>query len=111
MQPLDLKNQSRFLTQLPQQTKTLASSTLTTSLTPSQIVSPTQIVDKASNTIEHASRIYSPYLTPSAVHAESRQLAQGGMTPLYQHNIAATKYFNVSVTPKFRPHSNLNLMA
>ena len=110
MQPLDLKTQSRFLTQLPQQTPMLASLKPNNGGLASQPLYPTQAVNKASNTIEHARRIYSPYLTPSTVQAESRQVAQGGMTPIYQHNIAVTKYFNISVVPKPRSQY-LSLMA
>jgi hypothetical protein len=60
---------------------------------------------------EYVSRIFSPHLTPSAVHIENRQLAQSSVAPVYRHNIASTKYFNVSITPKLLPHLHTNLIA
>lgn len=61
--------------------------------------------------VEYVSRIFSPHLTPSAVHIENRQLAQSSVAPVYLHNIALTKYFNVSITPKLLPHLHTSLIA
>lgn len=111
MSLLDLKTQSSFLTKLPLQSPVLASLKPAVGRLPSSTVSPTQTTNKISHPIEYSRRIYSPYFSPSSVHVESRQLAQDGLSPIYQHSIAATKYFNVSVIPKLRPQSRLNLMA
>ena len=108
---LDLKAQSSFLTKSPLQTNVLASLKPAVGGPLIQTASPKQATIKTSHPIEYSHRIYSPYLSPSSVHVESRQLAQDGLSPIYQHNIAATKYFNVSVVPKLTPQSRLNLMA
>jgi hypothetical protein len=79
--------------------------------TPSQIKPSTGHSNKASQTVEYSRRIYSPHLTPSSVQAENRQIAQDGMSSIYQHNVAATKYFNVSFLCKLRPQSRLSLIA
>ena len=111
MRPIDLKTQSPFLTKLPQRTEMLASSKPNIGGITSQIESSIGPTNRTSQTIEYSNRIYSPYLTPSSVQAESRQLAQDGMSPVYQHNVAATKYFNVSFLSKLRPQSRLSLIA
>ena len=66
---------------------------------------------KSLKPVEYVSRIFSPHLTPSAVHIENRQLAQSSIGPVYRHNIALTKYFNVSITPKLLAHSHTSLIA
>ena len=111
MRSIDLKTQSPFLTKLPQRTEMLASSKPNIGRTTSQIEFWTGPTNKTSQAVEYSHRMYSPYLTPSSVQAESRQLAQDGMSPIYQHNVAATKYFNVSFLSKLRPQSRLSLIA
>ena len=76
-----------------------------------QAITPVHPTDKGQGKAHSTSRIFSPYLTPSAIHAENRQLAQGSVSPNYQQNIAATKYFNISTTPKLRPHLHTSLIA
>ena len=44
--------------------------------------------------------LFSTYSAPSAVYAENIQLAQGSISPVYQHNIAITKYLNISASAK-----------
>ena len=67
--------------------------------------------EKTLKPVEYVSRIFSPHLTPSAVHIENRQLAQNSIGPVYRHNIALTKYFNVSITPKLLAHLHTSLIA
>lgn len=67
--------------------------------------------EKTLKPVEYVSRIFSPHLTPSAVHIENRQLAQSNIGPVYRHNIALTKYFNVSITPKLLAHLHTSLIA
>ena len=76
-----------------------------------QAITPVHTTVKGQGKADYTSRIFSPYLTPSAIHAENRQLAQGSVSPNYQQNIAATKYFNISTTPKLRPHLHTSLIA
>jgi hypothetical protein len=111
MQPLDMKIQNSFTGRHPIQATTFAFPKLGGAGLGGQTVYPLQRTDKSPGSMDHASRIFSPYLTPSAVHAENRQIAQGSLAPTYQQNIAATKYFNVSTTSKLRPHLHTNLIA
>ena len=111
MQPIVSKPQSPFVTKLPPRTEMLTLLKPTILGTPSQIKPSTGHSNKASQTIEYSRRIYSPYLTPSSGQAVNRQLAQDGMSSIYQHNVAATKYFNVSFLSKLRPQSRLSLIA
>jgi hypothetical protein len=76
-----------------------------------QTITPVHRTDRSQGTADYTSRLFSPYLTPSAILTENRQLAQGAVSPAYQQNIAATKYFNISTTPKLRPHLHTNLIA
>ena len=76
-----------------------------------QTVTPVHRTDKSQGNAEYTSRIFSPYLAPSAIHAENMQLSQSSLSPAYQQNVAATKYFNVSTTPKLRPHLHTSLIA
>jgi len=76
-----------------------------------QAITPVHRTDKGQGKADYTSRIFSPYLTPSAIHAENRQLSQSSLSPAYQQNVAATKYFNVSTTPKLRPHLHTSLIA
>lgn len=108
MQPLDLKNYSAFTARLSVKPTVPVPSGVISS---NQSVYPVQVKDKIASSVEYSPRIFSPYLTPSAVHVENRQLAQGSVAPTYQHNIAATKYFNVSITPKPRSHPQTGLIA
>ena len=111
MQPVDLKIQNAFTVRPPVQT--------TLSVLPKsggipltgQPVYPVQGAEKLIGAMEYSSRIFSPYLTPSAVHAENKQMAQNIMAPTYQHNIAITKYLNISVIPKPKSHLHTNLVA
>jgi hypothetical protein len=111
MQPVDLKIQNAFTVRPPVQT---ALSVLPKSggipLT-GQPVYPVQGAEKLIGAMEYSSRIFSPYLTPSAVHAENKQMAQNIMAPTYQQNIAITKYLNISVIPKPKSHLHTNLVA
>ena len=111
MQPIDLKTQNSFTVRPPVQT--------TLSVLPKsggipltgQPVYPVQGAEKLIGAMEYSSRIFSPYLTPSAVHAENKQMAQNIMAPTYQQNIAITKYLNISVIPKPKSHLHTNLVA
>ena len=76
-----------------------------------QTITPVHRTDRSQGTADYTSRLFSPYLTPSAILTENRQLAQAAVSPAYQQNIAATKYFNISTTPKLRPHLHTNLIA
>tara|TARA_B110000305_G_scaffold208343_1_gene240500 strand:+ start:54 stop:389 length:336 start_codon:yes stop_codon:yes gene_type:complete len=111
MQPLNMKIQNSFTERHPMQATTFAFPKSGGAGLGGQTVYPVQSTDKSLRSMDHASRIFSPYLTPSAVHAENRQIAQGSLAPTYQQNIAATKYFNVSTTSKLRPHLHTNLIA
>ena len=66
---------------------------------------------KSSHSTENNSRIFSPYTAPSAINVENRALAQASAGPAYQHNIALTKYYHVSITPKPRTHQSMNNLA
>ena len=111
MQPLGLKIQNAFTARLPSQSTMSAGPKPSVAGFAGQTVFPAHRTDNSPGSMEYTSRIFSPYLTPSAVHAENRQIAQGSEAPTYQHNIAATKYFNVSTTPKLRPHLHTSLIA
>jgi hypothetical protein len=111
MQSIVLKPQIPFVTKLPPRPEMLAASKPTIGGRPSQVGSSTGHTNKTSQTIDYSSRIYSPYLTSSSIQTESRQLAQDGMSSVYQHNVAATKYFNVSFLSILRPQSRLSLIA
>lgn len=111
MQSIVFKPQSPFVTILRPRTEMLAASNPTIGGTLSPIESSTGHTNKTSQTINYSRRIYSPYLTSSSIQTESRQLAQDGMSSIYQHNVAATKYFNVSFLSSLRPQSRLSLIA
>lgn len=111
MYPLDLKTQNSFTVPQPVQATMLALQNQGGLVLAGQTVHPVQRTDKSQGSMDHLSRIFSPYLTPSAVHTENRQISQGSLAPTYQQNIAATKYYNVSTTPKLRPHLHTNLIA
>ena len=111
MYPLDLKTQNSFTVPQPAQANMSALQKQGGLALAGQTVYPVQRIDKSQGSMDHGSRIFSPYLTPSAVYTENRQISQGSLAPTYQQNIAATKYYNVSTTPKLRPHLHTNLIA
>ena len=84
-----------------------------TALPPSSRASiyPINNIRKPENSTENNSRIFSPYSAPSAINVENKVLAQGSGGPIYQHNIAVTKYYHVSMTPKPRTNQSMNVMA
>ena len=55
-------------------------------------------------------RVYSPYLSPSHAAVEQMTTSQN-LAPLYVHNIARTKYFNVSRPTTPSEHNKINLYA
>ena len=55
-------------------------------------------------------RVYSPYLSPSQVVVEQLTVNQH-IAPIYVHNIARTKYFNISRPAAPSDHNKLNLYA
>jgi len=111
MQPLDLKLQNDLATRFSSKAVNQPLSQTNITKVSGQSVFPVQNVSKTPGSMEYSSRIFSPYLTPSAIHAENRQISQGSVTPIYQHNIAATKYFNISITPRPRLDFSTNLIA
>jgi len=111
MQPLDLKLQNDLATRFSSKVVNQPLSQTNITKMSGQSVFPVQNVGKMPGSMEYSSRIFSPYLTPSAIHAENRQISQGSVTPIYQHNIAATKYFNISITPRPRLDFSTNLIA
>ena len=54
---------------------------------------------------------FSPYLSPSSVKVMDLSETQNMIDPIYMHNIARTKYFNISQTAKPADHFKLNLFA
>ena len=74
-------------------------------------VYPINNIRKPANSTESHSRIFSPYSAPSAVHVENKALAQASGGPVFQHNIAITKYHHVSMTPKPRVNQSMNVLA
>lgn len=56
-------------------------------------------------------RVYSPYLSPSSAIVMDKFNTQRALEPTYIHNVARTKYFNISKTPKPSNHLKLNLFA
>ena len=55
--------------------------------------------------------IFSPYLSPSSVKVMDLNETQNLIDPIYMHNIARTKYFNISNPAKPADHLKLNLFA
>jgi hypothetical protein len=72
---------------------------------------PVNNIRKSGHSTESPSRIFSPYTAPSAVHVENKALAQASGGPIFQHNIAITKYYHVSMTPKPRANQSMNILA
>ena len=56
-------------------------------------------------------RIFSPYLSPSSVKVMDLSETQDMISPIFMHNIARTKYFNISQPAKPADHLKLNLFA
>jgi hypothetical protein len=56
-------------------------------------------------------RVFSPYLSPSSVKVMDLNETQDLIDPIYMHNIARTKYFNISNPAKPADHLKLNLFA
>ena len=55
-------------------------------------------------------QIYSPYLSPSHFIIEKRT-AKYNLSPVFVHNVARTKYFNISAAAKPSEHNKVNLYA
>ena len=72
---------------------------------------PINNAQKSAHSTENNSRIFSPYSSPSAINVENRALAQASGGPVYQHNVAMTKYYHVSITPKPRTNQSMNILA
>ena len=66
---------------------------------------------KARNEVYGNSRIYSPYLTPSNAVIINLKASSAEIDIAYMHNVARTKYFNVSKPPKPAEHYKINLLA
>ena len=111
MQPVDLKIQNAFTVRPPVQSALSAFPKSSGIAIAGQTIFPVQGAEKSTGFMEYSSRIFSPYLTPSAVYAENKQMAQGIMAPTYQHSIAITKYLNISTIPKPKSHLHTNLIA
>ena len=56
-------------------------------------------------------RIFSPYLSPSSVRVMDHSETQDMIDPIYMHNIARTKYFNISQPATPDDPIKLNLFA
>ena len=67
-------------------------------------------VDKTFGENYNFKRVYSPYLSPSHVAGEQMTTSQS-LAPMYVHNIARTKYFNVSRPTTPSEHNKINLYA
>ena len=67
-------------------------------------------LDKAFGENYNFKRVYSPYLSPSHVAVEQVATSQS-LAPMYVHNIARTKYFNVSKPTSPLEHNKINLYA
>ena len=66
---------------------------------------------KAQNENYSNARVYSPYLSPSSAIIMDMQSRQTAIDPLYVHNVARTKYFNVSKPTTPVEHFKVNLLA
>ena len=111
MLPVTLTTQNALTVRFPLQTAESKLPKNSLSTIAGKPVYSGQDVAKSSGAMQHSTRLFSPYLGPSAVHAENRQISHSGMTPIYQQNIAITKYHNISVVPKPRNHLSTNLVA
>ena len=111
MQPVDLKIQNAFTVRPLVQTALSVFPKSGGIPITGQSVYPVQGAEKPIGAMDYSSRIFSPYLTPSAVHAENKQIAQNILAPTYQQNMAITKYLNISAIPKPKSHLHTNLVA
>lgn len=66
---------------------------------------------KSQNETYGNSRVYSPFLAPSNAVILNIQSQQAVQEIVFMHNMARTKYFNVSKQPKPSDHNKVNLMA
>ena len=73
---------------------------------------PAQIEElyQTKNEANYDKRIYSPFLYPSSVQVRGRMGHEIG-TLSYVHNIARTRYFQVSIQPSPNDHKSVNLLA
>lgn len=111
MYALDLKTQTSY-TSGPLVPAALSAFPKTSGLAHAgQTVYPVQGSEKSMGAMEYSSRIFSPYLTPSAIHAVNRQISQASRAPTYQQSIAITKYLNISTIPQPRSHIRTSLVA
>ncbi len=69
------------------------------------------ISHKTQNENYSNARIYSPYLSPSSVLIMDMQNRRIDTDPIYVHNVARTKYFNVSKPVMPAEHFKVNLFA
>jgi hypothetical protein len=67
-------------------------------------------LDKTMGENYNFKRVYSPYLSPSHVAVEQMSMSQT-LAPIYVHNIARTKYFNISRPTSPSEHNKINLYA
>ena len=79
MQRLDLKLQNDFATRYSSKVVNQPLSQTNITKMSGESVFPVQNVGKTPGSMEYASRIFSPYLTPSAIHTENRQISQGSV--------------------------------
>lgn len=110
MGPVDLNNSMN----VPKTSGTLvpgSSNYSTLSQSSRAAIYPITNAPKPSHSTENNSRIFSPYTAPSAIHVENKALAQSSGGPVYQHNIALTKYYHVSIIPKPRTNQSMNVLA
>ena len=66
---------------------------------------------KAQNEHYSNARVYSPYLSPSSAVIMDVQNRQIAIDTTYVHNVARTKYFNVSKPAVPAEHFKVNLLA
>lgn len=66
---------------------------------------------KAENENYGNRRIFSPYLSPSSVAVENISKTGNAIEPIYVHNIARTKYYNISKPAKPSDHLKVNMFA
>ena len=72
---------------------------------------PDLTAHKSQNETYGNSRVYSPFLAPSNVVVSNIQSQRTSYETIYMHNVARTKYFNVSKQPKPSDHNKINVMA
>tara|TARA_Y100000766_G_C18554566_1_gene434624 strand:- start:114 stop:446 length:333 start_codon:yes stop_codon:yes gene_type:complete len=66
---------------------------------------------KAQNENYSNARVYSPYLSPSSAIIMDMQIRQIEIDTIYVHNVARTKYFNISKPTTPVEHFKVNLLA